>query len=663
MNLHLGKRVPVVLCCCFLLLAAGATAPVGLAAQTPRLSEPERQRYAAALTLFENGNHERALALARQGSHPLANKIVTWLDFGRPNSNHAFAQLNGFAAANPHWPRLYSLYRNAELALPETMTPAQVLAWFGERLPITGAGALRHAAALWEVGQKERARLAARQYWVTVDFDSEEESAFRNRFKTLLSADDEIARLDRLLWDRRTTAARRQVARVPAGPAAVARARLALMGNRPGVDGLIARVPAKLQNDPGLVHDRAVWRQKRGRLEGVVELLDGLPPKAPQAAAWWRLRSWVIWRALDRNDFALAYRMARRHDHSEGLAFAEGEWMAGFMALRYLGRPQDALAHFTRLHDGVSSDISRSRGAYWAGEAASELGRPAEARAWYEKATAYPATFYGQLAAQRIAVRRPVVMTALPAMPQPKRDAFEAQELVSVVRLLSELDQPTLQNSFFASLRQRAEDAFDLRLLIELANAVGREDLAIRTAKAARRGDHDLMPLLYPRRNLPVGPAPEPALVLAVMRQESEFYPKARSPVGALGLMQLMPPTAKHSAQRLGIPFNRDRLTSDPDYNIRLGQAYLSELLEQFDGSYILALAAYNAGPARANRWIQLYGDPRDPAVDPITWIERIPFSETRNYVQRILESLVVYREGQPVEKVRWALEIPPTGS
>lgn len=663
MNLHLGKRVPVVLCCCFLLLTAGATVPAGLAAQSARLSEPERQHYATALTLFQNGNHERALALARQGSHPLADKIVTWLDLGRPNSDHGFERLNGFIAANPHWPRLYGLYRNAELALPDSMTAPEVFAWFGERLPITGTGALRHAAALWEAGQKDRARLAAKRYWVTVDFDAEEETAFRNRFKALLSKPDEIARLDRLLWDRRTTAARRQVARVPAGPAAVARARLALMGNRPGVDRLIARVPATLQNHPGLVHDRAVWRQKRGRLEGVVELLDKVPPDAPQAAAWWRLRSWVIWRALDRNDFALAYRMARRHDHDKGLAFAEGEWMAGFTALRFLGRPQDALTHFSSLHDGVSSDISKSRGAFWAGEAASELGRRAQARAWYEKAAAFPATFYGQLAAQRIAVRRPVVMPPLPAMPQPKRDAFEAQELVSVIRLLSELDQPSLQNSFFASLRQRAEDAFDLRLLIELANAVGREDVAIRTAKAARRDDHDLMPLLYPRRQLPVGPAPEPALVLAVVRQESEFYSKARSPVGALGLMQLMPPTARHSAQRLGIPFNRDRLTRDPDYNIRLGQAYLSELLERFDGSYILALAAYNAGPARADRWIQLYGDPRDPAVDPITWIERIPFSETRNYIQRILESLIVYREGQPAKKIRWALEIPATGS
>jgi soluble lytic murein transglycosylase len=236
-------------------------------------------------------------------------------------------------------------------------------------------------------------------------------------------------------------------------------------------------------------------------------------------------------------------------------------------------------------------------------------------------------------------------------------------ETVQAVRLLGQLDQRRLQDLFLARLRQDAKDLDDFRLIIDLANEQGRHDLALRAAKTARRDGHDLEPLLYPRRSLPTGPAPEPALVLAVMRQESEFYPLARSPVGALGLMQLMPATARHSAQKIGLPFSRDRLTSDPDYNIRLGQAYLKELLEQFDGSYILALAAYNAGPTRITSWIRLFGDPRDPSIDPINWIERIPFSETRNYVQRILESLVVYRDHQPDDVTRWTLQIPPVGS
>ena len=658
---HARKRVSVVLAILVLVFAASALARVARAADT--LSEAERKLYTSALTLIEDGYFDRGLVLAKQGSHPLANKIVDWLDHGRRNSGRNFNEISAFIEANPDWPGLFGLYRNAEPLLPGTFSAAEILTWFGDRLPITGTGARRHVAALWDSGRQDEARSAARQHWISVDFDSDEEDAFRRYFKVLLSPEDEIARLDRLLWDRRTAAARRQIQRVPSGPAALARARLALIDNRPGVDALIERVPSGLRDDPGLTYERAVWRQRRGRDEGVVELIDALPPQAPQHAAWWRLRNWVAWRALDRNDYALVYRMSAQHGHADGIPFADGEWQAGWMALKYLGRPEVAYGHFTRLHDGVTSEISKSRGGFWAGEAASELGRAEDARHWYEAAAAYPATFYGQLANQRMGRDRAPPAVALLVLPAAKRSAFEARETVQAVRLLGVLGQTRLQDLFVARLRQDAKDLADYRLIVELAIEQDRQDLALRTAKAARRDGHDIHPLLYPQRSLPIGPAPEAALVLAVMRQESEFYPKARSPVGALGLMQLMPATARHTAQRMGLPFSRDRLTDDPDYNVRLGQAYLRELLDQFGGSYILALAAYNAGPSRAKSWISLYGDPRDPSVDPINWIERIPFSETRNYVQRILESLVVYRDGNSEEPTRWALQLPPAGS
>lgn len=660
MTLRAGERASGVLVLLALFLAAFPPIATGRAADG--LSNAERQRYAAAMTLIQDGYPDRGLAMAEPGGHPLADKIIAWLDLGRRNSDRTFNELQAFIEANPEWPALYDLYRNAELQLPRKLSPAEVLAWFGDRPPITGTGALRHVAALWDSGQQARARAAARRYWVSIGFGADEEGAFHSRFKTLLTQEDEISRLDRLLWDQQSAGATRQLRRVPAGPAAVARARLALMGDRPGVDALIERVPPELRNDPGLIYERAVWRQRRGRYEGVVELLEDLPAGTPQNAAWWRLRNWVVWRALDRNDYALAYRMSAVHGHAEGVPFADGEWQAGWLAFKYLDRPAQAYEHFVRLHDGVTSEISRSRGAFWAGEAASALGRPEEAARWYRAAGAYPATFYGQLADQRIGLERVPPAVALLVIPAEKRAAFEAKDTVQAVRLLGILDQPRLQDQFVARLRQDAKDLDDYRLIVELTTEAGRADLALRAAKSARRDGHDLHPLLYPRRALPIGPAPEPALVLAVMRQESEFYPKARSSVGALGLMQVMPATARHVAHRMRLPFSQDRLTEDPDYNIRLGQAYLDELLEQFDGSYILALAAYNAGPSRANSWIKLYGDPRDPDVDPINWIERIPFSETRNYVQRILESLVVYRDGHPAEASRWALQLPPAG-
>ncbi len=663
MILLAGARVPVVLVVVFLLLAAALTTEAARAAPASPLSEAERRLYSSAFTLIEDGYFDRGYAMAQQGRHPLAGKIVTWLDLGRSDSARSFNEISTFIEANPGWPGLFGLYRNAEQVMPEDLPAALVLAWFGDRPAITGKGARQHVAALWQAGRQDEARATARRYWVSVDFDSSEENAFRGPFKQFLTRDDEIARLDRLVWDQRISAAKRQLPRVPPGEAALARARLALIENRPGVDGLINQVPAKLRDDPGLIYERAVWRQRRGRYEGVVELLEALPPDVPQASAWWRLRNWVVWRALDRNDYALAYRISAQHGNDDGVPFADGEWQAGWMALKYLGKPDAAFAHFVRLHDGVTSEISKSRGAFWAGEAATQLGRTEDARRWYETAAAYPATFYGQLAAQRIGRAWAPPTVALLVIPAAKRDAFEAQETVAAVRLLGALDQPRLQDQFFARLRQDAVDLDDYRLLIELANEQHREDVALRAAKAARRAGHELHPLLYPQRALPVGPAPEPALVLSVMRQESEFYPRARSSVGALGLMQLMPATARQTAKGMGLPFNRERLTEDPDYNVRLGQAYLNELLARFNGSYILALAAYNAGPSRAESWIKLFGDPRDPKVDPVNWIERIPFSETRNYVQRILESLVVYRDGQPAKETLWALEIPPGAS
>lgn len=661
MIVHAGGRVSVRLFLAALMLIPIVVTRPAEAAGT--LSEADRQRYATAMTLLQNGQADRGLAMAQQGKrHPLADKIVTWLDLGRRDGKASFSELSAFIDANPHWPGLFGLYRNAEPKLPASYTPAQVLAWFGNRLAITGSGALRHVSALWDSGQQERARAAAREYWVSGDFTAEEEKAFHRRFKSLLRREDEIARLDRLLWAQNSGAAQRQLRRVPAGYAALARARLALAENRPGVDGLINQVPAELRDDPGLLYERAVWRQKRNRLEGVVELIDALPAGSPQNAAWWRLRNWVFWRALDRKDYALAYRMSAGHGNADGIPFADGEWQAGWVALKFLKRPAVAYEHFIRLYDGVTSEISRSRGAFWAAEAAAQLGRTADAHRWYEAAAAYPATFYGQLAHQRLGRQWEAPTVALLVIPAAKRTVFEARDTVQAVRLLGLLKQERLQDLFVARLRQDARDLDDYRLIVELANETGREDLALRTAKAARREGHDLHPLLYPRRALPVGPAPEPALVLAVMRQESEFYPGARSSAGALGLMQLMPATARHVAQRMGLPFSRDRLTEDPDYNVRLGQAYLNELLERFGGSYILALAAYNAGPSRVQSWINLFGDPRNPAVDPIQWIERVPFSETRNYIQRILESLVVYRDAHPHEASRWALQLPPAG-
>lgn len=648
------------------LALAGAPEPTALAATPspkPLLADGTEALYRQAFELFGQKQFGSGLRLARQGGHPLATKIADWLDLSRRDSNRGFDEIQDFLAANPDWPRRFALFRNAEQSLPADWSPQSVLAWFGNRPPITGTGALALGQAHLALGRSDDLRTLAPRLWVSIDFEAEEESRFHNLMRGYLSREDEERRLSRLVWDRRTTAAQRQIKRVGSAEAALARARITLYRNQRGVDAAIRRVPEHLRGNEGLLYERAVWRQRRGRFEGVVEILNEAPRQSERLPNWWRLRKWASRQAMNRSQWALAYQLTRQHGFKDGLGFAEGEWLAGWIAFTFLHRPEAALEHFARLHGGVTSPISKSRGAYWSGEANRILGNGLEAQRWYARAQAFPRAFYGQLAAQRTETEVSAALAIPLDISKDTKTTFMNKELVLAARLLGQTGQPKLQESFIARLRQEAKSVTDFQLVIALANSLGRQELAIRTAKTARRRGIDMSAFLYPNPRLPDSTTVERALVLAVMRQESEFYPKARSPVGALGLMQLMPATAKQTARRQGLPYDRKRLTRDPNYNIRLGQAYLAELLDRYGGSYVLALAAYNAGPARVDRWIAKFGDPKDSAVDPIQWIERIPFQETRNYVQRILESLVVYREIEPASEIPWALEISPAGS
>lgn len=629
----------------------------------PPLSAEDQALYGEAIQLVRNGRNEAGLRLAGQGTNPLAAKIVDWIDLTRRDSDRTFADLEAFLRANPQWPGRFQLYRNAEPALPADWAPERVLAWFGTRPPITGEGAIAYSLALQQLGRTATVEDMVPLLWVSLDFGQAEEARFHSLFKALLSPEDERRRLERLLWDRRTAAANRQLRRVDGGHRYLAQARIALYGNKPGVDAAIRRVPAQLQSDEGLLYERAAWRQRRNRFDGVVEILNQAPTQGDHLASWWRLRKWAFWRALDRSQHRLAYQVASRHGQNEGLGFAEGEWLAGWITVAYLDQPAIAFRHFERLHSGVTSPISRARGAFWAAEAQSRLGNVEEARKWYGVASGYPTTFYGQIASQRMgSAGLTDLKTPTPLSPGEK-SAFRDRELVKAIAILGHLDETRLQQQFIARLRQDARTASDFHLIVDLAASLGRQEVALRTAKLALRRGIDLGTLLYPKRVLSGPEVPEPALVLALMRQESEFYPKARSPVGALGLMQLMPATARQTARGIGLSYDRGRLTDDPDYNIALGRAYLAELLERFDGSYILALAAYNAGPSRAERWISQFGDPRSPSVDPILWVERIPFAETRNYVQRILETLAIYRQMEGSASTPWALKVSPLGS
>nr|WP_242480328.1 lytic transglycosylase domain-containing protein [Rhodovibrio sodomensis] len=371
------------------------------------------------------------------------------------------------------------------------------------------------------------------------------------------------------------------------------------------------------------------------------------------------MRHWAARRALDQGDISVAYRIAAHHGLDRGLGFAEGEWLAGWIALRWLREPETALPHFTRLHAGVTTPVSRARAAYWSGRAAEAAGARDDARLWYETAARNLTTYYGQLAAERLSAD---FFLALPRAPQPSNlaaRAFAADELVRAVRRLARHGHAGRIDPLFAALIDRATTRGRARLTADLAAHVGRADLAVRTARQVRRDGIILPDHLYPVIQLPARArldAETRALVLAIVRQESGFDPAAVSRAGARGMMQLMPATARHTARSLGLDPDRHSL-DDPAFNLLLGSAYMDRLMRRYDGSLLLAVTAYNAGPGRVGDWLKRYGDPRSPQIDPVDWVETLPFAETRNYIQRVFEGLTVYRHRLAPTRVAIALD------
>jgi soluble lytic murein transglycosylase len=625
-------------------VAALTCCPVAGSIASVRLSHSDQRIYRQAFDELAAGRLETALRLAQRGSNALLTKVLEWNDMVRGAPGVSFQEIQQFRADNPHWPRQDALRVQAEIRLPSSLSNEAVLDFMGDGPPATVNGVIRLAQALLALGRDKEAMTLIRRTWIEENLTESEEKTFRAQFGERLTERDDKLRLDRLLWDGRLADARRMIPRVPKSHQMLAKARILLRTRAPGVDAALLRVPKRLQNDPGLLFERALWRMRKGRYEDTLEILNAVPASAARPDKWWDLRNWAARIALGRNDYALAYRLAARNGLSAGREFAEAEWLAGWVALRFLKSPATALKHFSTLYDGVTTPISRARGAYWAGRADEALGEEATADAWYRKASQHPATFYGQLAEEKLKEEPRHAFVTVPPPPLNDRLAFEQRELVRTVRLLAALGRPQLAEPFLKALADQAKNPGNYYLVADLAADVGLRDTALRIAKEALYSDGHVLPHLYPMAVAGVAEAQDPALVLAVIRQESAFRVGASSRAGALGLMQLMPATAREVAEKESVIYRKRRLTRDPYYNVRLGRAYLSHMIDYFDGSYVLAIASYNAGPGRARQWVEAWGDPRDPNVNVIDWIERIPFDETRNYVQRVLENLTMYR-------------------
>lgn len=575
-----------------------------------------------------------------------ATGLIDW-QMALNDTDSTYFELAAAVKTLENWPRHTRIRILAERKIAKSgMEPKAIIDWFADWPAISGAGKIAEAEAWFSIGEEKQALAIFTDAWRNNFIPKKIGTETLKTYGNLINAEDHKVRINMLLWEQRATEAQKLLGKVDKDFKALSVARIRLMRRSRGVDSALAKVPPELQTHPGLLFERARWRRKAGKSEEATAMILLIPAKVESDKGQkrlWSERHLLSRRAMKDKKFEIAYELARANGFERGSDFAQGEWLAGWLALRKLNKPKQAEQHFRKMVENVRTPVSKARSYYWLGAALQAQNLEVEAYKQFGKATEFNFTYYGQLAQEKIGPG----YISLGSDPEPDdwaKLAFESHTQVQALELLSVIGDINTYRRFSYHLDDILPGAVDHVMLARLNRQNGHDGVAIRAAKAALRRNEILPDSSWPLLDLPdVENRPEKAFIMALSRQESELNSKAISHAGARGLMQLMPKTARQTAKANGLKYQKSWLTDDPAYNLNLGSAHLQELLEEFDGSYILSAAAYNAGSRRAKQWIKDYGDPRGE-VDPIDWVESIPFSETRNYVQRLMENIQVYR-------------------
>lgn len=617
--------------------------------------DAEAAALADALGLMSKPDWNAALDRAAQAG-PVARDIIEWHRLRAGDGT--LDEVNAFLARNGDWPGLPYLRQQNEANLPFGDRAEEVVAFFDAQAPRTGAGSVHLIAAYETLGRAGDAEAQAVLAWLTQTMSRQDEDLLLGNYGDVLKEHHE-ARLDMLLWNGHRVSSERMYPRVSAGWRALARARLALRQNKNGVNALIDQVPKELAEHPGLLFERFQWRARKGmndRALDILEAMDATEIALGEPGRWAGWRRGLARAMMREGDGERAYRIASAHGLSEGSNFADLEWLSGYLALTYLEAPETALDHFQRFETAVNSPISLGRAGYWQGRALDAMGQDEAALAAYTKGAEHQTSFYGQLAAERASVPMDPALTGRTEYPDWRSAAFNDSTVFEAALLLQRAGRRSLAERFMVHLAE-TQDATEIGQLADVALELGEPHIAVMIGKqGARQGM--LIPKAYFALydfGLEDMRVPE-ELALAIARRESEFDPVVVSGAGARGLMQLMPATAREVAGELELPYSRARLTSDPVYNAELGTKYLEMLTEMLSGNLMMISAGYNAGPGRPRQWAARFGDPRSSGMDAVDWIEHIPFSETRNYVMRVMESIPVYRARLSGETAPWTV-------
>ena len=622
-------------------------APAAVAA-TSSTSKADTDALENVIELIRKHKPDEATQLEATISDPVARKLAEWIILRSDNNNATVERYRAFVSANPSWPSQSFLRRRLEAALwDDHREDAVVWSWFESESPLSAKGRIALARAMLARGDKTNAERLVREAWRNDPMSEDTESAALDQFGALLTPGDHKARMDLLLYGSEHEAAMRAAKRLGAGYVALAKARIASYKKASNTRALLEAVPHELHGDPGYIFSKIQLLRREEKFTEAAQLMLGAPKDPARLYnldEWWTERRLLARKMIDTGENRTAYLIARDAAlPTRDIYKTEQEFTAGWIALRFLTDPALATQHFAKIGIGSVNPTTLARAGYWQGRAAEALGRSQEARAAYAAAAAQSTSYYGQLARAKLGMAQ----LELNEPPAAKARGVERLEIVRAVQLLFDLDERDIAVPIFADMGENG-DPDAMVGLGELASRDGYARGMLLVGKAALNRGLPFDFYGYPVTGIPpyraIGPEVERSVIFSIARQESAFNPGDVSPAQAYGLMQVTPDAGRYVCKRAGVSFDLTRMKTDPVYNVALGAAELGGLLEDYRGSYIMTFAAYNAGRGSVKKWIDRYGDPRDPKVDAVDWVELIPFSETRNYVQRIMENLQVYR-------------------
>jgi soluble lytic murein transglycosylase len=603
-----------------------------------------------AIELVRKSDLGGASAIEKTIDDSAGRKLVEWFLLRHPDSSANFSRYAAFIADNPSWPSIGLMRRRAEARLWQEQSDAATVRGFTGGQPVSAKGRFALARVLLAEGDRDGATRWVRETWRSEDLSERAEAEAFDAFRDLLTRDDHRARMDKRIGAKDFSGAMRAARRLGSDDLSIVKACAAVAGNDDKALDLLDGVATEARQDLGYALCRIHWMLRHDRIEDATRLILAAAAKTKahqDTDEWWRERRILSRKLLDLGKFQAAYQVVREAALPANENYrAEFHFMPGWIALRYLNDPATARAHFAHIDEGTANPIVIARAHYWRGSAAEAVGDTGEMRAQYQAAARHGTAYYGQMARAKLGLE--TIELRKPPASDPASSAALSDERVRAADMLYTLGERDVVRSFVTDFADESVDTAILTALGELT--VSRNDAhgALQIGKTAlARGlplDLYAFPTIGIPQHSPIGPAIGRSIIYSVARTESAFDQRDKSSANAVGLMQVTPEAGRDTARRFGVSYDWDRMVSDPVYNTQMGAAELSALLSEYRGCHIMTFAGYNAGRGRVREWVKQHGDPRDPKVDAIDWVERIPIAETRNYVQRVMENLQVYR-------------------